>query len=209
MAQEKSISDLITELNDTAENIRKQPLSVKNNNIPAVLDLAIPGISNISAIKTLFSGNVDDVLSGIFKAISSGDIEKAVLAIEHIKEILNHAGIGEGYFKGPVSKTVINTIIDSTSDFKYNSIKSNISTSLTSLKKISYIIKKLEKKTDSFSDKDTKQKYKDSVYALKRALKIAIKIYKNRKIVNQRVINGLKNIVTEDVDVLSVTPIIE
>ena len=209
MTQEKTIAELISDLNNVADDIRNQPLDIKKSNIPFALELAIPGIANTKALSTLFSGNLDTVLDGIFKAISNGDIEKAVSAMENIKEILNHAGVGEGYFKGPVSKTVINTIIDSTSDFKYNSIKSNISSSLTSLKKINYIIKQLEKKTGSFSDKETREKYKDTVYALKRALKIAIKIYRNRNLVNQRVVRGLKNIVTEDIDIGSIEPIIE
>lgn len=207
MTSEKSIEALLKELNAVADDLRSQPIECDKNNIPSALEIVIPGISNIKSLTTLFSSSVDDVLSGAFKAISNGDIDKAVSSLEHMSEILNKVGIGEGCFKGPVSKTIINTIIDSTNDFKYHQIKSHISDSLTSLKKINYILKQLKKKTNDFADKETREKYKDSVYALKKAVRIAIKIYKNRNLVNKRVLRGLKNIITEDVDLGVVEPI--
>ena len=98
-----------------------------------------------------------------------------------------------------MSKTVINTVINTVQSPEYKKIKSSLFKSLTTLKKMNYIIKKLKQQAKKFPDKETKKKYLDSVYALKRALKIAIKVYENRKLINDRFKKGLMNIVKEDV----------
>ncbi len=198
---DESIEDLIREINTTVDDIRSQPLPEKST-VGSTLDLLIAGIPDIGALTTLFSAKLDDIMGTIFKYIENGDIDKAIQAMNKLVDLLGKIGIGKGTFKGPISKTVITTIIDSVKSPKYAMIKSNISKSLTTYKRMNYVLKELKRKTKTFSDRAQRKKYKDAVYALKRALKICIKIYKNRKLVSSRVIKGLKNIVTEDVIVI-------
>lgn len=198
---DESIEDLIREINTTVDDIRSQPLPEKST-VGSTLDLLIAGIPDIGALTTLFSAKLDDIMGTIFKYIENGDIDKAIQAMNKLVDLLGKIGIGKGSFNGPVSKTVINTIIDSIKSPKYAMIKSNISKSLTTYKRMNYVLKELKRKTKSFSNKEQRRKYKEAVYALKRALKICIKIYKNRKLVSSRVIKGLKNIVTEDVIII-------
>lgn len=198
---DESIEDLIRELNNTVDDIRSQPIPEKST-IGSTLDLLIDGIPDVGALTTLFSSKLDDIMHTIFRYLESGDVEKAITAINRLVELLGKIGIGRGSFSGPISKTVINTIIDTVRSPKYSIIKSSISKSLTTYKRMNYILKELKKKTKTFATRDERIKYKDAIYALKRALKICIKIYKNRKLITNRLIRGLKNIVNEDVNVI-------
>ena len=198
---DESVEDLIRELNNTVEEIRSQPLPEKST-VGSTLDLMIAGIPDIGALTTLFSTKLDDIMSAIFKCIENGDIDKAIQSINKLVDLLGKIGIGKGSFSGPISKTVVNTVIDAIRSPKYSMIKSNISKSLTTYKRMNYVLKELKRKTKTFATREERKKYKDAIFALKRALKITIKIYKNRKLVSDRVIRGLKNIVNEDIDIL-------
>ena len=59
------------------------------------------------------------------------------------------------------------------------------------------VIKDLRYERKFIKDKETKKKYDDAVYAIYQGLKIINKIYKNRKMVNERLLKGVKNIVNE------------
>ena len=59
------------------------------------------------------------------------------------------------------------------------------------------VLKDLRYERKFIKDKETKKKYDDAVYAIYQGLKIINKIYKNRKMVNERLLKGVKNIVNE------------
>jgi fructose-1,6-bisphosphatase len=59
------------------------------------------------------------------------------------------------------------------------------------------VLKDLRYERKFIKDKETKKKYDDAVYAVYQGLKIINKIYKNRKMVNERLLKGVKNIVNE------------
>jgi hypothetical protein len=59
------------------------------------------------------------------------------------------------------------------------------------------VLKDLRRERKFIRDKETKKKYDDAVYAVYQGLKIINKIYKNRKMVNDRLLKGVKNIVNE------------
>ena len=56
----------------------------------------------------------------------------------------------------------------------------------------------LNKTKKSLEDPVERKKYEDAVYAIKKVIRFVGKIYRNRKIINNRVAAGLRNIVNEN-----------
>ena len=130
----------------------------------------------ITSFEKEFQFLIDKKVRVLFSGRREPLPEKVLNAMDKLVALMNKIGIGKGSFSGPISKTVINTIIDSVKSPRYHMIKSNISDSLTTYKRMNYVLKELKKKTNSFANKEEREKYKDAVYALKRALKITINL---------------------------------
>lgn len=189
----KKINELLDDVNGSIDEMRSKKIEVKDSELPSNLSLMIPGLSSSRAIDFLFSGNVDVLLDKLFNMVASGDIEKILQNEEKMKEVFQAFGFGEGSFEGPVSKSVIRSIQASTESAKFNKMKSN-------LRKAQLVIKNLERQARFLKDKEQRKKYEEAIYAIKKVLKIAAKIYKNRNLINKKVKRGLSNIVNEDID---------
>ena len=139
-------------------------------------------------------------MTSMFDAIQSGDIEKIMENEGIIKKMPLNFYLEKVLFKAQFQTVFLTSISNSMTSYKYNNIKSMLGKSMTQLKKMNFIIRNLERSGRSIKDKEELKKYKDAVYAIKRVLRLASKIYYNRKILNRRVYEGVKNIVNEEVE---------
>lgn len=188
----KDIDSIIDGLNNSIEEMRNKKIVVKKEELPSNLNLMLTGVTNSSAINFLFSHNIDKIIEKLFNLISSGNLSQVVDSEDKIKDLLKELGFGEGSFEGPVSKTIISSVKSSIESINYSKVKDNV-------KRVLYIYHNLEKEKNKMKDKETKKKYEEALYAIKKVMHFAYIVYKNRKIINNRVINGLKNIVNESV----------
>jgi reverse gyrase len=180
----------IDEINHTVDEIRNKQIEVSDNELPTNLSIMLSGISNSNAVNFLFSNNVDKLIQRLFDLVISGDIDKILDNEESMKRIFSVLGFGEGAFEGKISRTVISTIKHSTHSASYNRTKN-------SLKKVMIVIDNLNRMKNTLIDPAERKKYEDAVYAVKKVIRFVGKIYKNRKIINNRVAAGLRNIVNE------------
>ena len=198
MEQEQTLNELITSLNSSIEDIRQHPTKVER--IPSNFEIMVRGISSRSALDMLFSPKIDDLLNNLFKQIETGNFDKILSNQDSIEQLMNSL-FGEGSFKGPVSQSVLNSISATVQSRRYQEMKSNLGKSMVALKKSNLVLKNLQKNKKQFKDKPEEyKKYKDAVYAIKQVLKFAARIYRNRKIINKKVFDGLNNIVHENFD---------
>ena len=198
MEQEPTFNELITSLNSSIEDIRQHPTKV--DRIPSNFEIMVRGISSSSALDMLFSPKIDDLLNNLFKQIETGNFDKILSNQDSIEKLMNSL-FGEGSFKGPVSQSVLNSISATVQSRRYQEMKSNLGKSMVALKKSNLVLKNLQKNKKQFKDKPEEyKKYKDAVYAIKQVLKFAARIYRNRKIINKKVFDGLNNIVHENFD---------
>jgi hypothetical protein len=188
----KDIDSIIDGLNSSIEEMRNKKIEVKKEELPSNLNLMLTGVTNSSAINFLFSHNIDKIIEKLFNLISSGNLNQVVDSEDKIKDLLKELGFGEGSFEGPVSKTIISSVKSSIESVNYSKVKDNV-------KRVLYIYHNLEKEKNKMKDKEIKKKYEEALYAIKKVMHFAYIVYKNRKIINNRVINGLKNIVNESV----------
>lgn len=198
MEQEQTLNELITSLNSSIEDIRQHPTKV--DRIPSNFEIMVRGISSPSALDMLFSPKIDDLLNNLFKQIETGNFDKILSNQDSIEKLMNSL-FGEGSFKGPVSQSVLNSISATVQSRRYQEMRSNLGKSIVALKKVNLVLKNLQKNKKQFKDKPEEyKKYKDAVYAIKQVLKFAARIYRNRKIINKKVFDGLNNIVHENFD---------
>lgn len=198
MEQEQTLNELITSLNSSIEDIRQHPTKV--DRIPSNFEIMVRGISSSSALDMLFSPKIDDLLNNLFKQIETGNFDKILSNQDSIEQLMTSL-FGEGSFKGPVSQSVLNSISATVQSRRYQEMKSNLGKSMVALKKVNLVLKNLQKNKKQFKDKPEEyKKYKDAVYAIKQVLKFAARIYRNRKIINKKVFDGLNNIVHENFD---------
>jgi hypothetical protein len=188
----KQIEKLISEINSSAEKLRKKKIIVKDEDLPSNLKLMLTGVTDSKAINFLFSSRVDVLLDKLLTLAMSGEllanIEKFITNEEDIKKLFDSFGFGEGSFEGPVSKTILNTVRDSMESEKYMKLSSDA-------KKVKYIYQKLTMKWWSFWNKpDLRKKYEQALYAIEKILRIIANVYENRI----KIVNGFNNIIKEE-----------
>jgi len=188
------MKNLEDEINNSISELKEKKIEIKDEDLPSTMRIMLSGISNSKALDFLFSTNIDKLLEKLFASVNSGNLDKIIDNEEEIKRIFISLGFGEGSFEGPISKAVLQNIKSSVESNKFLRIKSNF-------KKAIFVVKSLERQQKFIKDSYLKKKHADAVYAIKNILRFISKIYKNRKIINSRVFNGLNNIVKEDYEI--------
>lgn len=184
----------LEDLNNSIEELQKQKNdSIDEKDIPSNFKIIMSGVSDSKALDFLFSSGLDKIVDKLFELITVGNFENLNNSLDQVNEIFEKLGLGEGSFEGPVSKTLVTNIQRSISSINFNKTKSNI-------KKCLLVIKNLKQQSKIIDDKEIKKKYLESVYALKRVLKLVAKIYKARKLIDEKVKRGLKNIIKEQLN---------
>lgn len=197
--KEKTISELIDSLNNSIEDIRQHP--TKSDKMPSNLEIIARGVSDSKAIDFLFSKKMDGIIDGLFEKIQNGDFETIINNKEKIEKIVNTL-FGEGSFQGPISTAILNNIQISVSSYRYQTMRSHLGKTVATMKKIKLMTKNLERGAKQFKgNEDQYKKYKDAVYAIKQVLKFVAVVYRNRKLINRKVYNGLNNIIHENFEI--------
>ena len=168
--------------------------------IPQQMNLQIDGISSTGGIDLLFAPYIDKIMDKLLDLFISGDYNQILDKLNNITSIFSKGGIGRGFFDGDVSKTIINSIKNSTRSLNYNKTNSKI-------KKALIIVRNLKRQMRKIPDPETRKKYEDAVYALTALTKMLKSIYKNRKYLNDRVLKGLKNFVFESNEIVKIEKI--
>lgn len=194
---EKTISELIDSLNSSIEDIRHHPIKTDKTKLPSDFEILTSGINGAQGLTLLFSPNVDKLIGKLFQMVIDGDYDDILRYQNQIKAVADLI-FGEGSFEGQVSTRVLNSLQNTMSSYKYNTMKSYLGKTVTTLKKTRLIMKNLKKDSKGIQDKEELQKYRESIYAIKQVLKIAEKIYRNRKFINRKVCSGINNIVHEE-----------
>ena len=187
------INDMISAFSAELDELSKNVPPLKNYK-NAMTPIIISGIKDNDALKFLFSPTTEHVIEKLIDNILSGDFENLVANIDIGKKMFDTAGVGDGLFKGIIGQSIVENIQQTMNAEKFMKLKSKFL-------KIRMLLKNLEKQKKLIQDPVTKEKYEDAVYAIKQAVKMIIKIYRNRKLINARVINGLKNIVVESEEI--------
>lgn len=197
---EKQLVEFLRSLNDSLEEIHNTPVEVPKR-LPSTFEIMVDGVKDANGIDFLFSPKIDEAIGLMFSAIESGRYQDILANKENLENVLDKA-FGKGSFQGPVSTTVLNSIQSSIQSRKYNEMKSHLGKTMLSIKKISYVLKNLEKEKKNF-DKNSEeyQKYVMAVYAIKQVIKFTARVYRNRKIINKKVFEGLHNLVHENLEV--------
>jgi hypothetical protein len=188
----QDLDQVIDNINTSIESMRSnEKEEIKNSDLPSNLQLMLSGVTNSKAIDFLFSANLDKLIEKLLNMLESGEIEKILQNEEKMNNLFGSVGIGRGTFKGPVSRSIIQNIQRSLDSKKFNNMKSK-------LRKIQLIIKNLRKQAKYLKDPELQKKYKEAVYAIEKVIKLVASIYRNRRIISKRVLDGLTNIVKED-----------
>lgn len=195
MENEKTITELLDSLNNSIEEIHRNPTKI--DKMPSTLEILVRGVSDSSAIDFLFSPKMDGIINGLFEKIQSGDFTTILQNEEQLRNIADSL-FGKGSFEGPISTAILNNIQNSVSSYKYQTMKSHLGKTVATMKKMKLLIKNLERGKNQFKNNPEElKKYKESVYAIKQVLKFTAIVYRNRAIINKKVKNGLNNIVHE------------
>jgi hypothetical protein len=188
----QDLDQMIDSINASIESMRNtEKAEIKDSDLPSNLQLMLSGVTNSRAIDFLFSSNLDKLMDKLLYMLESGEVEKILQNEERMNSLFSSMGLGEGSFKGPVSKAIIQNIQRSLDSKKFNTMKSK-------LRKVQLIMKNLKRQGKYLNDPELQKKYKDAVYAIERVIKLIATIYRNRRIVSRRVMDGLANIVKED-----------
>ena len=193
---EKNLVGFLRSLNDSLEEIRNTPVEIPNR-LPSTFEIMVDGVKDANGIDFLFSPKIDEAIAMMFANIESGKFQEILENRDKMENILDST-FGKGSFRGPISMTVLNSISKSMQSKKYIEMKSRLGKTMLSIKKILYVLKNLEKEKKNF-DKNSKEyeQYVMAVYAIKQVLKFTARVYRNRKIINKKVFEGLHNIVHE------------
>jgi hypothetical protein len=187
----KELESMINQVNSDIDHMRKNKKEVKDSDLPSNLKIMLSGISDSKAIEFLFSHNIDKMLERLFSLFMSGDINTILSNKDKIKELFQELGFGEGSFEGPVSKRIMMSMNASINSGNFSKLESN-------MRKALFVIGNLERESKNIKGKREREKYNEAVNAIKQVMRFAAAIYRNRKIINNKVIKGLQNIVKED-----------
>lgn len=196
---DESITELINTIGSAIDSIKNSTSDINKNSakLPGTIEIMMTGINGETALTSIFSPQIDKLLTKLFDLVMSGDFEK-ILAYEDEITAISNAIFGEGSFKGPVSRRVLNSIQNTMTSYKYATTKSFLGKTMTNMKKMSLVMKNLKKEEKKIDNPEELEKYRKAVYAIKKVLKMAAKVYSARKEVNDQVLAGIKNIVHEE-----------
>lgn len=192
---EKTVSELIDELNSSITYMDDHQIK-SDDKLPSNFEILMSGINGQAGMTSLFSPNIDKLISKLFELIINGDYATIMQYQDEIRSISDFI-FGKGSFQGPISTTILNSLQNTMTSYKYNNTKAYLGKTLGTYKKIRLIQKNLKKDGKNLSKQD-QEKYREALYAIKQILKFASAVYKQRKLVNRKVYNGVHNIIHEE-----------
>jgi hypothetical protein len=190
---EDTISNYIDTINNSIEAIRSSKEELKNTDIPSNFKISMTGAKDSRILNFIFDTKLDYTIDAMVNKFMEGDYSDIDRYGTYIEKAFELMGIGKGAFEGPVSQTMMRNVMNSINTIDFSKSKSNI-------KRCFMVVKNLKRQAKEIPDKEMRKKYLDSVYALKQILRYASRIYKDRKLVTDRVKVGLHGLVMESKD---------
>lgn len=189
-----SIQQYLDSINNSIESLQKNKNEITDDDLPSDFKLMMMGAKDSRVLNFIFDNRIDRIIDQVLNKLMTGDMSEIEKYLESISKIFETLGLGQGAFSGPVSQTLMQNIMNSLNSVNFNQTKNNI-------KKVMMVLKNLKQQSKFISDPATKKKYIEAVYAFKKVLKFISKIYKNRRIITNRVKQGLHNAVNEELDI--------
>lgn len=191
-----SMNDYLDSINYSIESIRKNKdeLLKVNDDLPSDFKLMMSmddKNKDSRALQFIFDTKLDKLIDNLLNKVMIGDYSDIERYAQVIKKVFEMAGIGEGAFEGPVSQALMQNITNSLNSIDFTVTKNKI-------RKCIILLRNLKYQSKFIKDKDVKRKYLEAVHALKQTLKFVAKVYKDRRIITNRVVTGLKYAVQED-----------
>lgn len=193
MDKTRSIEEYLDSINSSIESIRNTKQDISEIEVPSDFKIQMMGVKNSKALDFIFDMKLDKTIDNFMNKFMSGDfadIEKGMVTIKKVFELM---GLGQGAFEGPVSKTLMQNMMNSMNTIKFAKTKNMLGKCLV-------IVKNLKKQAKDIDNPKIREKYKEAIRALKELLRFISKIYLNRKILSKRVITGLKMVVQESAE---------
>lgn len=198
---EKKIADYMKDLSASIKKMEKQKPVLDKANMPSSIKLTFGGAGNSKFLDFLYSTGLDNSLDGIFKSFMNGDLVNALDKTDNIYAALDKFQMGStNAFQGEISNRFVGTIRKSMDKPMYSKLKHNIFRSM-------YILHNLKKEANTIKDPEKKKKFKDSIYAFKKIMKLVNAVYRNRAAVNDRALQGMHNAVYESAGPEEITPL--
>lgn len=197
------LSKYLNDINSSIEDMRKNPVKVPDR-VPGNLEILLSGVSKNDSgiISYIFSSGLDKKIEQMLDAICNGRLEEVQPVLDGIR-LASDAIFGDKSFRGEISTTVLNTIQNSMNSTRFIQAKSIFGKVGVLSKRLSLILRNLEAEKSRFKDnKEKLKKYKETIYALKSVLKFASRVYRNRALINDKVVRGLKNVIYENEETL-------
>lgn len=190
----QNLEDILIDLNKNMDEIENSDIyKFDSNDLPLGLRIGISGISSQSALNFLFSEDLNKLLDRFIDMIENGEIEKFLTDEDKLRRMFNSFGFGEGKFQGELSNMLISNIKKTVSSNKFKKTKLGMA-------KLIKLTRSLKKQSKTITDPEKRKKFDDMIYAVTQMVKIIHNVWTNRKMVNDRVVKGLKNFITEDSD---------
>lgn len=190
----QNLEDILVDLNKNMDEIENSDIyKFDSNDLPLGLRIGISGISSQSALNFLFSEDLNKLLDRFIDMIENGEIEKFLTDEDKLRRMFNSFGFGEGKFQGELSNMLVSNIKKTVSSNKFKKTKLGMA-------KLIKLTRSLKKQSKTITDPEKRKKFDDMIYAVTQMVKIIHNVWTNRKMVNDRVVKGLKNFITEDSD---------
>lgn len=190
----QNLEDILVDLNKNMDEIENSDIyKFDSNDLPLGLRIGMSGISSQSALNFLFSEDLNKLLDRFIDMIENGEIEKFLTDEDKLRRMFNSFGFGEGKFQGELSNMLVSNIKKTVSSNKFKKTKLGMA-------KLIKLTRSLKKQSKTITDPEKRKKFDDMIYAVTQMVKIIHNVWTNRKMVNDRVVKGLKNFITEDSD---------
>ena len=195
MEQNDTIQQYLDSINNSIEELRQNKKEIKDDDLPSNFKLMMNGANNSKVLNFIFDTRLDVVIDKVLDNLLNGNLDAIDKYLESISKIFETLGLGKGAFSGPVSQLLMNNIMSSLNSINFVSTDNKI-------KKIIHVLNNLKKQSKDINNKELRKKYNESLYAFKKVLKFIAKVYKNRRIITNRVRQGLHYAVNENYDAL-------
>lgn len=190
--EELDILQAVKELDEFDEYCKANPIKAVP---PSTFRINMMGASDNVALRFLFSTGLDHMVDKFMELIiSGGSLEEILASDSAFASMMEKMGFDSSkIFKGEVSKTLIASIdkvIDSNS---YKRTK-------TKLLKVIKIYQGMKRGAKTIKDPELRAKYEEAARSVMQIIRFVGKIYKNRRLVNERVQKGISVIFNESYD---------
>lgn len=187
---DREIIEALDELDKYEEYCKANPIIEPP---PSTFAITMMGASDNAALRFLYSSGLDHMVDKFLDlVIQGGSIEELLTSDEMFVNMMAKMGFDSSkLLNGVVSKTLIQAIDKTMESRSYIRTKSK-------MRKVVKVFHAMDRGAKTIKDKALREKYQEAARAVKQVIKFVGKIYKNRRLVDERVRKGLAIALNED-----------